>query len=126
MRPGRSIGRSCRWGRHPAVRVRPTASAWLAVLAAANLAVVSAQQPPASATTPERHEVTGMVISVHPSRERFVVSHESIPGVMPAMTMAFDVADKQMLKGLKAGDKVRAQFDTVKGKMLVTTLERAK
>lgn len=44
---------------------------------------------------------------------------------MSAMTMAFDVADKKMLKGIKAGDKVRVRVDSVKGKLMVTKLERS-
>jgi len=47
-----------------------------------------------------------MVIDVHPSRERFVVSHESIPGVMAAMTMPFDVADASELASVRPGMKV--------------------
>jgi Cu(I)/Ag(I) efflux system membrane protein CusA/SilA len=45
---------------------------------------------------------------------------------MPAMTMAFNVADKKMLKGIKAGDKVRFKLEAVKGQALVTQLERSK
>lgn len=32
---------------------------------------------------------------------------------------------KKMLKGIKAGDKVRVRVDSVKGKLMVTKLERS-
>jgi protein SCO1/2 len=55
---------------------------------------------------PERYTVTGMVLEVHPSRERFVVSHESISGAMEAMTMAFEVRDAKELDGVSPGARV--------------------
>ncbi len=42
---------------------------------------------------------------------------------MPAMTMAFGVADKKMLKGIKAGDKVRFRLEKVDGAPTVVHLE---
>jgi protein SCO1/2 len=36
-----------------------------------------------------------------------VIDHEDIPGLMPAMTMSFDVADPAVLAGLEAGARVR-------------------
>lgn len=45
---------------------------------------------------------------------------------MPAMAMGFEVADKKMPKGPKAGDKVRFQAEMVKDKAQVTKLERVK
>ena len=45
---------------------------------------------------------------------------------MPAMTMAFGVADKQMLAGVKAGDKVRFRVEMVKGAPTVTRIEPAR
>jgi protein SCO1/2 len=57
-------------------------------------------------TQSTRHEVSGMVIEVHPSRERFVVSHEAIPGVMSAMTMPFDVRSVKELDEVRPGARV--------------------
>lgn len=77
----------------------------MAVLMAALLPVVA---PRVRAQTPlvSSHDVVGMVIEVHPSRERFVVSHEAIPGVMSAMTMPFDVRDRTELEHVSAGTRV--------------------
>src|SRR5204862_3317233 len=42
-------------------------------------------------------------LSVDASRKSFVVSHDAVPNVMPAMTMAFDVGDAKQLDGLAPG-----------------------
>jgi protein SCO1/2 len=55
---------------------------------------------------PRRYTLTGMVLEVHPSHERFVVSHESVPGAMEAMTMPFEVRDPKELDGVKPGARV--------------------
>jgi len=41
---------------------------------------------------------------------RLVIAHEDIPGFMPAMTMAFTVANPDEAASLKPGDKVRFQL----------------
>ena len=42
---------------------------------------------------------------------------------MPAMTMVFTAADKQLLQGLKVGDKVRFTAQSRGGALVVTALE---
>ena len=42
-------------------------------------------------------------MKVDPSRRSFVVSHDSVPGVMAAMTMPFDVRDPKELEGVEPG-----------------------
>lgn len=70
--------------------------------------------------------VDGEVRKVDLDRGVVVLRHGDIPNLaMPAMTMGFDVADRKMLDGLKAGDKVRFQAEMVKGKATVTELKRA-
>jgi protein SCO1/2 len=51
----------------------------------------------------ERHALKGLVISVDPSARSFVVSHDSVPGVMAAMRMAFEVRDPGALAGIEPG-----------------------
>jgi protein SCO1/2 len=51
----------------------------------------------------ERHALKGLVVSVHPSGRSFVVSHDSVPGVMAAMRMAFEVRDLGALAGIEPG-----------------------
>jgi protein SCO1/2 len=50
-----------------------------------------------------QYSVTGMVLKVDPSHKTFVVSCESIPGYMAAMTMPFDVRAAKELDGLVPG-----------------------
>jgi Cu/Ag efflux protein CusF len=53
-----------------------------------------------------------------------VLKHGEITNLgMPAMTMGFDVANKKMLKGIKAGDKVKFHAEMVGGKTMVTELK---
>jgi protein SCO1 len=47
--------------------------------------------------------VTGMVVEVKPSERVIVVSHDPVPGVMPAMIMPFDVRNAADLNGLAPG-----------------------
>ncbi len=42
---------------------------------------------------------------------RPVVAHEPVPGFMPAMTMAFEIADPGATAGLQQGDRVRFLFN---------------
>ena len=54
----------------------------------------------------ERYSVQGMVLKVDRSQKSFLVSHDSIPGFMQAMTMPFDVRDVKELNGLAPGAMV--------------------
>ena len=54
----------------------------------------------------ERYSVQGMVLKVDRSQKSFLVSHDSIPGFMQAMTMLFDVRDVKELNGLTPGAMV--------------------
>ena len=54
-------------------------------------------------TAPTRHTMRGVVLKVDRPRHTVVISHDSIPGVMPAMTMPFDVRNPQELNGVVPG-----------------------
>lgn len=56
---------------------------------------------------PRRYSMTGLVIEVDPTRRSFVVSHDAVPGLMPAMTMPFEVRERAALAGVTAGMTVR-------------------
>jgi protein SCO1/2 len=62
---------------------------------------------------PELFDGVGVVEDVRPDLRQVVIDHEDIPGLMPAMTMNFDVADPTLLAGLEAGEHVhfRLSFD---------------
>ena len=50
-----------------------------------------------------RHAMRGMVLSVDAARKTVVVSHESVPNLMPAMAMPFEVRNQRELAGLVPG-----------------------
>jgi protein SCO1 len=80
------------------------------------VALLLAALPASAAAVQEqvsRHAMKGLVVDVNSSRTRFVVSHESVPGVMPAMTMPFDVQQAKDLEGITAGTIV--EFTLVMG-----------
>ena len=54
----------------------------------------------------QTHTVTGMVVEVKPAERELLVSHDPIPGVMPAMIMPFDVRTAAQLNGLTPGTLV--------------------
>lgn len=71
--------------------------------------------------------VNGQVRKLDPVKGTIVLQHDEIPNLgMPPMSMEFSVADKKLLGGLKAGDRVRFQCDMVDSRAVVTMLERAK
>jgi len=55
----------------------------------------------------ETYESVGVVREVRPDLRQIVIEHEDIPGLMPAMTMSFDVPDVALLSTLSAGQKIR-------------------
>jgi len=54
----------------------------------------------------QTYEVTGFVQSVDAPNKQVTISHEEIPGFMPAMTMNFDVANSSLLDGVAPGARV--------------------
>jgi protein SCO1/2 len=53
-----------------------------------------------------RVEARGMVESLDRELKQVIIDHEDIPGVMPAMSMSFDVADPRLLDTLAPGQVV--------------------
>jgi protein SCO1/2 len=64
--------------------------------------------------------VEGTVVRV--DGERVVLDHEEVAGLMPAMTMPFDVADPDVLEGLQPGDRVYARYEVKEGGGALTKL----
>jgi len=56
---------------------------------------------------PEAWTVRGIVRMVLPNVGGVFLTHEAIPGVMPAMTMGFEAETPKLLDGLQPGDRVR-------------------
>ncbi len=51
----------------------------------------------------QQYAASGMVVRVDPNHKTFIVSCQSIPGFMDAMTMPFDVREPRELQGLAPG-----------------------
>lgn len=52
----------------------------------------------------------GVVEEVRPQERQLIISHDDIEGLMPAMTMNFDVADDDLLTRLEPGDRIRFEL----------------
>jgi Cu/Ag efflux protein CusF len=83
---------------------------------------------PAAAPAAQAPVLTeGVVQAVHASNGVVTLKHGEIVNMqMPAMTMAFGVADKKMLSGVKAGDKVKFRVEMVRNAPTVTRIEPAR
>ena len=55
---------------------------------------------------PHRYQLTGTVAGFEPSPARVVVSHDPVSGLMPAMSMPFEVSG--VTPGLRVGDRISA------------------
>jgi protein SCO1/2 len=53
-----------------------------------------------------RVEGVGVVEAVDVALKQVVIDHEDMPGVMPAMSMSFDVGDPRLLETLAPGQKI--------------------
>ena len=69
--------------------------------------------------------VDAEVRKVDAAQGKVTLKHGEIKNLdMPPMTMVFRVADKAMLDGLKAGDKVKVDVDKIDGQYTVTKLAK--
>lgn len=58
----------------------------------------------------KRYHLEAEVVSVEVPRGLIVVKHGEIPGLMPAMTMQYSVADPKQIENLQPGDKITADL----------------
>jgi Cu/Ag efflux protein CusF len=58
----------------------------------------------------KHHAIQAEVISVDVPKKMVTVKHGEIPGLMPAMTMNYLVADEKQIAPLKPGDKISADL----------------
>jgi len=69
--------------------------------------------------------VTGTVKKIDTEQGKVTIDHGPIKNLdMDAMTMVFRVGSPDMLKGLKAGDKIKFDADRVNGAITVTKLKK--
>ena len=85
-------------------------------------------EAPAQSGVPQAHKGEGTIESVDATAAALTIKHEEIPTLKwPAMTMAFKVEDRALLKGVKPGQSV--QFDLAQrapGEFVITRIAPAK
>ena len=80
------------------------------------LALAACQSHRASAPKDGRYPLQGEIISVDQARQQVTVKHGAIRGLMPAMTMVYDVKDPNQVKRLWPGDHIQADLVVQSGK----------
>lgn len=96
---------------------------WLLIFVA--MLVFGASQ----ATAQSVPEVTsGQVIKVDESAQKITIKHGPIKkfDMDEGMTMVFRAQDPAMLKGVKAGDKIKFESERINGQFTVTRIEKSK
>ena len=69
--------------------------------------------------------VTGTVKKVDATQGKLTVDHGPIKNLdMDAMTMVFRAGDPEMLKAVKAGDKIKFTAERVNGQITVTKIQK--
>jgi protein SCO1/2 len=58
----------------------------------------------------KHYPIQGEVISVDTPKGLLTVKHGEIPGLMPAMTMSYMVAEPKQIEKLQPGDKITADL----------------
>lgn len=79
----------------------------------------------AAATGGEReYRAQGVVRAVLPEVNVLVITHDEIPGYMPAMTMGFRAAAPEIHDAVRVGDAVRFTLRGVPPNVVVTAIEK--
>ena len=58
----------------------------------------------------KRYPLQAQVISADAPRKIIIIKHGEIPGLMPAMTMSYAVADAKEIEHLHPGDRISADL----------------
>ncbi len=82
------------------------------------LLAAAVMAPIATADSQASYEVTG-IVRERISRTSLLIAHDEIPGLMAAMTMAFDLADPRDGEAVKPGDRVRFRLRPIGDRWLV-------
>jgi Cu(I)/Ag(I) efflux system protein CusF len=72
------------------------------------------------------YEGEGTVIQVDQEESKVTLRHEDVEGVVPAMTMDYEVETPELLRGLKAGDQVRFRLSPAGFEFVVVEIHREK
>ena len=69
------------------------------------------------------YEVTGTVLAVYRDERQLKIAHDEVPGLMPAMTMSFDVADPALLEGVHEGAHVHFELEKTATLLRINRIE---
>src|SRR5206468_12858738 len=85
------------------------------------LAAAGACGTPANGRT---YSLQGQVLALDVPRKQLTIKHEEITGLMPAMTMPYQVEDAKLLNGLTPGDLVNATLVIRSNEAHLTAIKR--
>jgi len=86
---------------------RRPAAALVALVLLTALATCSRREPP------RQYPLQGQILAVHPERQEVTIKHEDIPQFMPAMTMTYPVATRELFQAREPGELVSATLEVV-------------
>lgn len=107
----------------PACRLPARLPARLAAFAPACLVGATLAWATACGRSVPTYEVHGVVKEVLREDRQLVIAHDDIPGVMPAMTMSFDVPDPALLGRVSAGDTVHFELEVEEGRYRIVAIQ---
>jgi Cu/Ag efflux protein CusF len=79
---------------------------------------------PAAAVQTKSYKAVGKIVGLDPETPAIEIDHEDIPGLMPAMQMDFHLAKKELLDGLKVGDRIEFTIENGVGGLKVTAIRK--
>lgn len=90
-------------------------------------APAAAQAGAAASSTSAVKLTAGEVRKVDAEQGKLTIKHGPLDNLdMPAMTMVFKASKPELIKDVKAGDKIRFRAEKIDGAFLVTQVESAK
>ena len=72
------------------------------------------------------YRAVGTIQELDTANSKIKIKHEDISGLMPAMTMAFNVRDKNIFSNVKPGDNVVFWLESNGSTLTITEIEKAK
>ena len=73
---------------------------------------------------PRQYTLKGQVLAIHAERQQITIRHEDVPGLMPAMTMTFPVANKALVAGRLPGELITARLEVTESEGTLTEITR--
>ena len=78
----------------------------------------------AAAAAPREYRAEGVIRAVLPDISVLVITHDEIPGYMPAMTMGFRTVSSDIYEAVKVGDAVRFTLQGTPPNLAIVAVEK--